>query len=383
MLESRGTRLGDFDFSTRSLEESEKKFYGIFISHSNDENDKYLYPLRDAMIEKGLYPLCDRDFLTGGDDFQSKIEQTLDCYAAVIILTETSLKSDWVNYETGMLAGRGIPVYLWDPKNLLSRVPAEGEYDFRPYANSHFNGLLPAYTTMESLLEMLSELSPYADMFCEENAFLDCATFRKRMKEHVETVIAALESDVFDEYYSDFAECQIGIFIANFGMFYPDHGDGANCFAKNRAIPLENGLCPQNGLPCALSLPRTLGEENKECVLLNYISRNAHLYRRGEVDWRGKRIEKGSVIFRIPVHRLYGTEFKIIIDVKGNERYDLLMSVLNEAGMNPTSSISMFGGRIYVSLPERRVQGLFRLDHQFTNNFLCPHAARNHNSENR
>ncbi len=378
MLEPRSTRLGEFDFSTRQLEESEKKYYGIFISHANKtDNDKlYLNQLSSAMMQKGMYTLYDKSFLLGGDDFQKKIESNLDCYAAVVIITESALRSNWVNFEMGFLSGRGIPIYLWDPEALLTSTPENNGIDFREFSNAHLNQFLPAYTSMEALLEVLVDLSPYSEMFCEENAFLDRTTFRNRVKEHVETVIATLESDIFHEYYSDFAECKIGTLIPNFGMFYPDHGDGVNCYAKKRCIPLEGGVCPQNGMECALSMPRTLGEDNKECVLLNHVMYNGKVYKRGDTDLRGKQIEKGCIIFNIPVHRLYGTEFKFIIDVKDNSRYTPLLNILEKAGMNPSSSETMFGGRIYLSLPERRTQGLFRLNHQFTNNFLCPHAAR-------
>lgn len=379
MLEPKGTRLGNFHFSTRRPEKEEMKYYGIFISHASDDNAAFLEPLRGAMRASGLYPLCDLDFLGAGDNYQNKIESTLDCYAAVIIVTEPSLRSDWVNYEIGFLAGRGIPVYLWDPTDVLSRSSTRGSDSIGSFADAHFNPFLPAYTTMDQLLDALNELSPYADMFSEENEHLDRSTFRCRMKQHAKTVIATLECDLFDELYADFSECRIGTLVPNFGMFYPDHGDGEHCFAKPRAAALSGGCCPQNKLPCALSMPRVLGEENKECVLLNHVMYNARLYRTGDTDRRGQRIEKGCLVFHLPVHQLYGTEFKFILDVSGNARLDRLVARLQEAGMNPTTSSSsntLNGGRIYLSLPERRTQGLFRLNHQFSNNFLCPHAAR-------
>jgi len=376
MLQPKGSRLGAFDFKTRRLEESEKKFYGIFLSHAAADTERYLYPLRDAMVQMGMHPLCDRDFLAGGDDFQSKIEGNLDCYAAVVIVTAAALRSDWVNYESGILAGRGIPIFLYDPEQVLSRAPREGEEDLRLFADSHYNAFLPAHPDLASILSALSTLTPYAEMFTEETAFLDCATFRARMKDRVETVIATLESDIFDEHYEDFAACRIGTLVPNFGMFYPDHGDGEHCYAGGRCRPLTDRRCPRNGLECALSLPRQLGEENKECVLLNHVLPNGRVFRRGDTDRRGERIERGCVMFHLPVHRLYGTEFKFILDVQDNAAYTRLMSILDQAGMNPSASQSAMGGRIYLSLPERRAQGLFRLDHQFENNFLCPHAAR-------
>jgi hypothetical protein len=362
---------GNFNFATRPLEEGEKKYYGIFISHSSADNDKYLFPLRERMIERGLYPLCDRDFLSGGDRFQMKIEQTLDCYAAVIIVTEASLSSDWVNYEIGILSGRGIPIYIFDPTGVLERAGGK----CGAYRDFHVEGFAPTYRTFDELLLALGEASPYSDMFSEENAFLDTATFRKRMNERVETVIATLSSPIFEEHYSMFAECRVGMLIPNFGMFYDGHADGERCFAQ-RGAPLEGGVCPHSGLHCALHPSRVLDEENKECVLLNHTLYNGKLLRCGELDRRGIPMPKTSLVFHLPLHRYYGTEFKFIIDVPDNRHYDTIMSLLESAGMNPSGPASMVGGRIYISLPSRKPQGLFRLVHEFKNNYLCPHAGR-------
>ena len=260
MLELNGTRAGAFNFKTRPLEEDERKFYGIFISHKSDDNEAYLFPLQRAMLDRGLYPLCDRDILRGGDDYQNKIESALNCYAAVIIVTRASLKSDWVNYEIGYLSGLNIPIYLFDPELVLTPKVEGGNIQLNPFTRAHLNPYLPAYNSMDELVGVLSSLSPYSDMFCEENSFLDRDEFTERMHKHVETIIAALESELIDEYYDNFADCKIGTLIPNFGMFYPEHGDGAHCYAKPQAMPLSNGACPQNGHRCALASPGTLGE---------------------------------------------------------------------------------------------------------------------------
>ncbi len=375
MLDIRATTLGDFDFTTRTLDPDEKKYYGIFISHSSADNDEHLYPLRDAMLARGMHPLCDRDFLSGGDDFQLRIEKTLDCYAAVIILTRSSLRSHWVNYEMGILSGRDIPIYIYDPEGLFSLESKGKDPTVDAFYESHIGRYLPAYADREALLLALSDASPYADMFCEENDRLTCATFRRRMAERAETVIATLESDIFDTHYEEFAACKIGILVPNFGMFHPNHGDGEHCYAR-RCAPLADKICPYSKSSCALCAATELTEENKECTVLNAILYNATLYRKNDFDRRGNRIERGCVEFHVPLHRLYGTEFKFILDVADNQLYPKLMQILEKAGMNPTSSNSMIGGRIYLSLPERRAQGLFRLEHEFTNNFLCAYAAR-------
>ena len=77
---------GAFDFHTRALEENEKKYYGIFISHSSCDNENYLYPLRDEMRKRGLHPLCDRDFLSGGENYQIKIAFQKEKYFQILFL---------------------------------------------------------------------------------------------------------------------------------------------------------------------------------------------------------------------------------------------------------------------------------------------------------
>ena len=233
MLEANGSRLGKFNFLTRTLEKNERKFYGIFISHSSKDTSTYLKALCEAMKEAELYPLCDRDFLTGGDDYQNKIENALDCYAAVIIVTESSLRSHWVNYEIGFLTGLGIPIYLWDPKGVLNQKFFFKESPFAALGRAHLNPYLPAYRDMKKLVSHLASLSPYSDMFSEENAFLDKESFRERMNKHVRTIIATFESELFDIYNDYFKECKIGMILPNVGMFYHDHGDGVSCFVNS------------------------------------------------------------------------------------------------------------------------------------------------------
>lgn len=365
----------NFDIVTRPLEESEKKFYGIFISHSNNERDnkEFLQPLLEALRAKKLYPLCDRDILAGGDDFQSRIESYLNCYAGLIIVTEHSLRSDWVNYEIGVFAGQNTPVFLWDPTGLLDNkyvVPGVASIH-----GSHLSKYIPALHTLDEVVELLGEVSPYADMCLEETALVTKQSFLDRVMERVETVIVKVESDIFEEHYEDFALCKLGVLVTNFGMFYEGHADGEHCQAKfNKS--LENGCCPVSGRDCALCSRQRLNEDNKECVLLNYVLPNGAFVRKGEVDRNGERYDCAAMVFHMPLHTLFGTEFKFIMEVPNNPLYQKLTDILEQAGMNPSASSSFNGGRIYLSIPSRKNQGFFRLHNEFENNFLCPMAGR-------
>ena len=56
MLSPKPIIEGDFNIIARPLEDAERKYYGIFISHSSKDNEEYLLPLLDAMRENNLEP---------------------------------------------------------------------------------------------------------------------------------------------------------------------------------------------------------------------------------------------------------------------------------------------------------------------------------------
>ena len=373
MLSPKSTLDGDFNFVARPLDEAEKKYYGIFISHSNSDNEKYLFPLLDAMRREHLHPLCDRDILSGGDDYQKIIESYLDCYAGVVIVSEASLKSNWVNYEIGIFAGHDTPVFLYDPEDILSKrtdLPVVADV----YC-SHIGRYLPAYTSMDSLITALRGLSPYADMCLEENSFITKKDFLDRVSERVETILVRVESPVFDKYADKLSECKLCTLVTNFGMFYEDHGDGEHCYAQ-RFRPLEGGKCPISCGGCALVSPMKVTEENKECVVLNYALHNGKILRTGEIDVRGEVNAVSALVFLVPLHKIYGTEFKIFLDVPDEATGEELIEMFHSVGIHANMSDNVGSKRLYVSMPERRSQGMFRLDHEFNNNFLCAKAGK-------
>ncbi len=373
MLSARPVVEGDFNFIARPLENEERKYYGIFISHSSKDNEKYLFPLMEAMRENNLHPLCDRDILSGGDDYQKIIESYLDCYAGVILITKDSLKSNWVNYEIGIFAGNNTRVFLYDPEDLLA-----DQIEIPGVANvygSHIGRYLPSYKTMDELIAALRGVSPYADMCLEENSFITKQDFLDLVIERVDTAIVLVESPVFGEHADAIAKCRLNTLIVNFGMFYPDHGDGEHCYAQ-RFKPLENGNCPISGKPCALVTRGKVTAENKECVVLNYALHGGKLILSGERHANGEICETSTLSFTLPLNKIYGTEFKFFIDVPDQTVGDELLDMFHSIGIYANMSDNVGSKRLYISLPERRAQGLFRLDHEFNNNFLCPRAGK-------
>lgn len=368
---------GNFDFYTRLLVEDEKKYYGVFISHSNfDQHEKDLLKnLQDTMVSKGIYTLCDKDFIRGGDDYQKKIENALDCYCAVVILTKNSIKSDWVNYEMGYLRGKGKKIYIWDTENLFSKENRDKDASLNLLYYTHYKKYGDIFNDADDIIEEISKRSPYLEMFSNESTFLSRKEFNKRLNDNVISVIATLASPIFDKHYNLFKDCKFGLLTMNFGMFYKEHGDGLHCYSKRNA-PIENGICPISQKECALIGKNEITEENKECILLNSLTYSGTLKKGGSIDRLGNVIECGALEYNLPVHKLYGTEFKFIIDIPNDDYFIRILNVLNEAGMNATKSASNIENRIYLSLPERRGQGLYRLEHEFSNNFMCPYTTR-------
>lgn len=101
----------------------------VFISHStkNDDNLAFLNKVYDALKPdqngQGFDVLVDRKKLQAGDKWHYKISEWMhECDAAIILLTDDALKSDWVKAESTVVAVRDrietdfklIPVLLSD-----------------------------------------------------------------------------------------------------------------------------------------------------------------------------------------------------------------------------------------------------------------------------
>ena len=361
---------GTFKLNAYLPTEEERRLFGIFVSHSSKDND-YLTSLTDAMTARGLNPIYDRDFLFAGDRFQEKIEKCLNCYAGVVIVTEHSLSSDWVNYELGYFAGQGIPIVLWDPNGILSLENVDHDV-----LNSHFSQYLPSCDTIEQVVDKLDNLTIYSNLFEDECPELTQSDFKEILNQRVETVMVKIESDVFDTEAAVLDGCMIGSLIVNFGMFHPNNGDGVRCFAEKGQPELVNRRCAYSGMECALYDAKTLDGHNIECVVLNHVLKNGRFHAKGETDTQGQILEHGCFTFYLPVHKLFGTEFKFIVDAPSNAQHYKLIALFEKAGMNPSVSDSLNGNRIYLSLPSRPRRGFFQLDHAFRNNFLCPYSTR-------
>ena len=362
--------------------EVEQKLFGIFISHSSADGRR-LDELAKKMSlpEHKLNPIFDREFLKGGDYFHKKIKQCINCYAGVVIISKKALRSDWVSYECGYFAGLGMPVVLWDPDNVLSLRSVDNDL-----LNVHLSQYLPAVRTSDEVVRRLKTMSVYSGIFKNECRDFKRADFDRMLAERVSTVMVRLSSDMLNEKKELFRECKLGTLVVNFGMFYEKQSDGEHCWAKrlmqadgsyslDEAPVLKGRACPVSGQKCAMYSTREVQPDKRECIILNHVMHNGRYFAAGESYHDGTPVKEGTLSFYVPVHKVYGTEFKFIVDAPDNQRHHELLRLFERMGLNPSVSDSMNGWRIYLSIPEVPTHGFFKLKHDYDNNFLCPRAT--------
>jgi hypothetical protein len=107
--------------------------FRLFISHSSSNSrasEQRLEALQKALVAEAkpanLTVLCDRQQIAGGDDWRDRIGFMLHvCHAAIVILDEAAIESDWVLAESTFLPLRNrvdpqfqfIPVTYLEEKN--------------------------------------------------------------------------------------------------------------------------------------------------------------------------------------------------------------------------------------------------------------------------
>ena len=361
-------------------QQSERDRFSVFISHSGKDNAA-VKALADNMEKAGIFPMYDLDFVKSGQEFCPIIEKKMRaCSAAVVLITRGSLSSGWVSYEIGYLTRLGKRIFLYDPNRLLrakvTRLPfcaARLSFDARRGLLSPY---FPEYCTEEALFSVLAPYVQYRSMLKKDCAELSREDFAARIGARVESVVLSISSAAFAAVAAELRASALGSVIVNFGIFYRDNEKNTHC--PSGAAPCKScAAC--GGLPCALFGQAELSEENRECTLLNHVLHNGSFYATGEEMPNGEVAAAPTLRLYLPLHKHYGTEFKVVIDPPSYDAYIALNAAFFEAGMNPTVSDSHNGAaapRIYLSLPERPWSGLYRLNNQYNNNFLCPGAPR-------
>ncbi len=387
-----------YKFKLQALppDKDEQKLFGIFISHSSADT-AYVKELDKKMRAVNIYPIQDGDFIHGGQNFHDRIRECIRCYGCVIVVTENSLASDWVHYECGYFSQSGNPVILWDPKDILSLRAPEKKRLFGhsqshrglpsdSLLNFHLTQYLPVCRTAEDVVNRLQRLSTYADLYTNACQSYSVSEFQEDLRKNVSTTMVYLNSPLLSGKKDIFKECKLSTLVVNFGMYYADQGDGAHCWATrtlnmdgtyttdDRCL-LPDGVCKHSKKKCAMYSEGNVDRNMKQCIILNHIIPSGRYFDKGEKDYSKRTLEEGMLGFYVPVHKLYGTEFKFIVDAPSQAKHAELIRLFDKMGLDPTVSDSLNGWRIYLSIPSVPYQGFFRLEHLFHNNFLCPRAA--------
>lgn len=254
--------------------------------------------------------------------------------------------------------------------------------------NFHLTQYLPVCHTADQVVEQLQHLSAYAELYTDACLEYSVEAFRDDLARNVSTAMVYLSSDMLSGKGDLFKECKLSTLVVNFGMNYANHGDGIHCWAKrtlnmdgsytaDEECLLADGVCPYSKGKCAMYSQGKIDHDRRECVILNHVIPSGRYFDKGEKYYNNQILDSGMMAFYVPVHKLYGTEFKFIIDAPSQAKHAELMRLFAKMGMDPTASDSLNGWRIYLSLPDFPYQGFFHLEHLFHNNFLCPRAATN------
>ena len=327
----------------------ENKEFGIFVSHSND-NDLFLR-VCEAFEKAGVPHLVDKQIEVGSMNFADEIKRLIDTSRlAVVVVTPGAIASSWVNFEIGILSGEGKQIVLFDPDNLLHKMPSRHHLD-----------KFPVVKTIDELVARVKAAGYFSDLFIHETARLTKKRFEERASEYVVPVRLTLRLSGFADLALE--DYRFTALVTNFGDYNENYGEKGLCFQSLD----ESENCPVSCSGCALThAPNT--DDFPECVAINKVVGNAIV--RGD-----------ELTFILPLHKVYGTTFKIFADVSDSKQCDKLFALLQDANLSPSISESGNAQRIYISLPDSNWDGVFRLKDQFSNNFLCPSIIENTSEE--
>lgn len=332
----------------RQLTHEELGQWGIFISHSGGETD--VSKLCAALDRNGIRYLWDRQIEVGAEDFAIVIQEMINqCTAAIVVINQKAINSQWVNYEMGLLEGLNKHIYLYDPENLLEHM----EDSF------HYDRYCPAYTGPDALCAAVHREKLFYGLFNNATAFLTNEMFRQKMDENVIPVCISISIPELSSIPAE--KFAVKALIINFGNFTQcRHTEESICCQTMEDIPEDR--CEITGMKCCLNaMPDRTA--NPECVLLNHV-------------WENVLVEGNTIRIILPLHRTAGTTFKLFIDTEFSETADQLMTLLNGLDLNPSFSRSGTQNRVYFVLRTNAVNGIFKLKDPYVNNFICPGTAQ-------
>mgnify|MGYP004659896397 CR=1 FL=1 len=324
---------------TRKLNKEEKKEFGVFISHSND-NDLFKTVCK-AFEEAEIDYLVDKQIEIASLDFASEIKKLIyKCKCAVVVITEGALKSSWVNFEIGMLAGKDKKIFLYDPNHLLDKQETYHMEDF------------PVFDEIRDIIVAINGINYFSNLLQNYTETLTEELYKQRVSVYVEPIKLIVKIPGLEELELD--DFHFSVLISTFGSYCGKYGKDNFCFQNFE----ETNKCPISNYPCALNNAPDI-DNFPECVVLN-------------TTMEDELINKDEINIIVPLHKINGTCFKIYAELTDSKQTDRLYALLDELGLMPGCAKSGDANRIYFSLPDSTWNGVFRLKDIFSNNFLCP-----------
>lgn len=364
------------EFSVKKFSEKEEKSFGIFISHSNNTQDleNYLYPLSNKMEEVGLQPIYDRMFLAQGDDFKKKIFKYIASYAAVIIISHNSLKSSWVNFELGRFTGQDIPIFIFDPENLLDSNTSN-EYT----SVSFLKRFAPFYHTIDELVDSLKDLNLYSDIFSYETSLCSKEKFWNACEGKLDKVMLLVKTDILEKDKHLFERVKVGVNFSGFGQ--------SDCDINKMCAPKYfkgepqciDGICEYCGHQCSLKKLDHVDDSNIECIYLGKLLYTGKIFFMNDINPFSDEdpvFHQSCIMVHFPLHKYYGTKFKLFMDAPTDAEAEQIVDAFR--GSEFIVNVSSRGGkRVYIGLPDDNENSLYLIDSMFHDNFLCSFAAKN------
>lgn len=364
------------EFNVKKFTEKEEKSFGIFISHSNNQFDldNYLFPLSKKMEETGLQPIYDRMFLSQGDDFKKKIFKYIASYAAIIIISRNSLNSSWVNFELGRFTGQDIPIFIFDPENILDSS-SKNEYP----SLSYLKRFAPFYHSIDELVNSLKVLNLYSDIFSYETSLCSKKKFWDACEGKLERVMLTINTDILEKNKHLFERVKIGVNLSSFGQ--ADLDIDKMCAPKYfKGLPQSiDCVCEYCGHPCSLKKIDHIDDSNIECIYLGKLLYTGRAFFVNDVNPFSDEdpvFHQSCIMVHLPLHKFYGTKFKIFMDAPTEAEAEQIVDAFR--GSEFIVNISSRGGnRVYIGLPDDNEKSLYLIESMFKDNFLCPFAAKN------
>lgn len=341
--------MAKMKISAKLLPENEIGQWGVFLSHSG-KSETIIEELCEAFDHEHINYLWDKQIAVGSTDFAEEISKMINkCMCAVIVVNELALDSQWVNYEIGLLDGLGKHIFLYDKDKLLSKK----------IYRYHYDKFCPAYSDVSQLIRAVKEEKMFYSLFNHETAELTDAFFKKRIDDYV--VPVQININIPGLGAVDPASYQVKALVISFGNFTGTrYNEDQSCAQTGEDTPSD--ICEETASPCCLN---TLPDRKlyPECVLLNHV-------------WDKITVSGDNVEIILPLHKVQGTTFKLFMDADSGETADEIFGILDGFGISVGLSKSGTQNRIYFQLRSSALNGVFRLNDEFSNNFICPGILR-------